>query len=310
MNTQAPHASAPARSLSQAALLLGVLAAALPAMAGKNDAIAVSSTAVTGYTRATEGDGKPRPETYIFMEGVHLAGNTRDKSEERMTFEEITRTLAVSLAKQSYYPTRDMANANLLIRVYWGTTMIYEDPERDQNIERLNSALSGMQDAAAAGTAGDTLALRSAINDNIATANNVEGAIERNARLLGYKTSLLKEEKNFFASTTEQTMRSELNEERYFVVLMAYDYQLIRTEKKPKLLWVTRLSIRSPGNNFTEALPALAIAGGDVFGQNLEDMKRIKVRDLPGGEVKLHELKVLGTAEGAPSGKTDASVGK
>ena len=99
------------------------------------------------------------------------------------------------------------------------------------------------------------------------------------------------------ASVQEQTMRMELAEERYFVVLMAYDYQFMKREKKPKLAWVTRLSIRGPGNNFTEALPALALAGAEVYGRNLDSLERIKVRDLPGGEVIMGDLKVIGVEE-------------
>jgi hypothetical protein len=291
------QAPAPARHLSIVILLLGVMCAAIPATAGNNDAIAISANAIPEYVRPLDANGRPRAETYAFTEGVHIQGDTKDRSEERMTFDEITRTLAGTLAKQNYYPATDVTSVNLLIRVYWGTTRIYEDPQRDQNIERLSTARANMQASADAGTPIDLAEMRSAQDDSAYAANSTAGAIERNARLLGYKLSLLKEEKNTMASVREQTMRMELAEERYFVVLMAYDYQLIRREKKPKLLWVTRLSIRGPGNNFTEAMPALAIAGGDIFGQNLEGMKRIKVRDLPGGTVKLHELQVLGTAD-------------
>lgn len=280
-----------------AAWCLGLLLSTVALMAGKNDAIVISSTAGPDYQRPLDAKGKPAPETYVFMEGVHLEGGTRDKSEERMTYEEITRTLAVNLARQNYFPTKDVAAANLLIRVYWGTTLIYEDPQRDQNIAALNTAMANAQSQMESGGLVDATELKQAVNDNALAASGVEGAIERNARLLGYKRSLLKEEKNLVASIAEQTMRMELAEERYFVVLMAYDFQFMRKEKKPKLLWITRLSIRSPGNNFTEALPALAIAGSDVFGQNLTDMKRIKLRDLPGGEVIMGDLKVIGVEE-------------
>ncbi len=279
------------------AVVLGILIATGRLIAGKNDAIVISSTAAPDYQRPLDAKGKPVPESYVFMEGVHLEGGTRDRSEERMTYEEITRTLAVSLSKQSYLPTKDVAGANLLIRVFWGTTLIYEDPQRDQNIAALNTAMANAQSQMESGGQVDTTELKQAINDNALAANGVEGAIERNARLLGYKRSLLKEEKNMMASIAEQTMRMELSEERYFVVLMAYDFQFMRKEKKPKLLWITRLSIRTPGNNFTEALPALAVAGSEVYGRNLDGLERIKVRDLSGGEVILGDLKVIGVEE-------------
>jgi hypothetical protein len=129
--------------------------------------------------------------------------------------------------------------------------------------------------------------------------------MERNAALLGYRRSLEKERTKALPSTQELTMSVELNEERYFVVLMAYDYQFMRREKKPKLLWVTRLSMRSPGNNFTEALPALAFAGADVYGKSLDGLQRVRVNDRE-VEVKMEDFKVLGTVEDkaeAPKGK-------
>jgi hypothetical protein len=289
--------SAPVCYRRLVSVLLGLLLPAGSLLAGKNDAIAISSTAAPGYVRPLDEKGKPVPETYVFMEGIHLEGGTRDRSEERMTYEEITRTLAVNLARQNYFPTRDVSAAQALIRVYWGTTQIYEDPQRDQNLAALNSAMANAQSQMESGGQVDTTELKQAINDNALAADGVEGAIERNARLLGYKRSLLKEEKNMMASVAEQTMRMELSEERYFVVLMAYDFQFMKREKKPKLLWVTRLSIRTPGNNFTEALPALAVAGAEVYGRNLDGLERIKVRDLPGGEVILGDLKVIGVEE-------------
>ncbi|RXK56504.1 hypothetical protein ESB00_11745 [Oleiharenicola lentus] len=289
--------SAPVCYRRLVSVLLGLLLPAGSLLAGKNDAIAICSTAAPGYVRPLDEKGKPVPETYVFMEGIHLEGGTRDRSEERMTYEEITRTLAVNLARQNYFPTRDVSAAQALIRVYWGTTQIYEDPQRDQNLAALNSAMANAQSQMESGGQVDTTELKQAINDNALAADGVEGAIERNARLLGYKRSLLKEEKNMMASVAEQTMRMELSEERYFVVLMAYDFQFMKREKKPKLLWVTRLSIRTPGNNFTEALPALAVAGAEVYGRNLDGLERIKVRDLPGGEVILGDLKVIGVEE-------------
>lgn len=67
----------------------------------------------------------------------------------------------------------------------------------------------------------------------------------------------------------------------------------MRREKKPKLLWVTRLSMRGPGNNFTEALPALALAGAEVYGRSLPDLQRVRVNERK-VEVIMSDLKVLG----------------
>jgi hypothetical protein len=291
------------------ALICAFAMSGVTTRAGKNDAVVISSTAAADYVRPTDEKGKPVPQSYVFMEGKYLGGGTVDNSEARMTFDEITRILATNLAKQNYLPTKDVASASLLIRIFWGTTLIYEDPQRDQNIAAINTAMSNMQTATAEGGVADPGELKMALGESEGgSMGGVEGAIARNAALLGYKRTLDKEGRRMVASVEEQTMRMELAEERYFVVLMAYDYQFMKREKKPKLAWVTRLSIRGPGNNFTEALPALALAGAEVYGRNLDSLERIKVRDLPGGEVILGELKVLGAVEkkpDEPAQKTD-----
>jgi hypothetical protein len=265
-------------------------------IAGRNDAIAISATAVSDYIRPVGTDGKLAPQTYVFMEGEYMSAPTVDRSLERATFADITRVLAVNLMAQEYYPTKDVGAADLLIRVVWGATTVYEDPQRDQNIEAMNSAIAGAQQVEEGGFV-DVGGLKSLLSEGNLERNNVEAAIARNAALLGYRRSLDRLSGKFIADPEELMLRTELNEERYFVILLAYDYQVMRREKKSKLLWITRLSIRGPGNNFKEALPALALAGAQAYGRDLADLERIKVRDLPDGKVTLGDLKVLGVAE-------------
>jgi hypothetical protein len=104
--------------------------------------------------------------------------------------------------------------------------------------------------------------------------------------------TLRKEGERMFSSEDEITMRSELLEERYFVILMAYDYQLLKKEKKSKLLWVTRMSVRAPGNNFSEAMPGMARIAADFFGQQHNDIARMQTK-LREGKVDIGELKVV-----------------
>ncbi len=275
-------------------LIIVIAAVVLPGAWGGSDAIALSATSAPGYVRPTDAQGQARPETYVFAEGAHLGGMTADGSQSRHTFEDVTRVLAVNLAKQSYYPTKDVPAADLLIRVFWGTTTIAEDPEREQALARQQAALADYISVAARNEGdADPGALNEA-KDRLASAqDNAMAAVDRNALLLGYRRNLDKERAKPMPTPAEVAMSVELNEERYFVVLMAYDYQFMRREKKPKLLWVTRLSMRSPGNNFTEALPALAFAGADVYGKSLDGLQRVRVNDRD-VEVKMGELQVLG----------------
>jgi hypothetical protein len=257
-------------------------------------AIAASATAGSDYARARDAQGKVLPESYVFAEGRYFSGVTHDGSLERMTFPQVTRILAPSLAKQSYFPAANVQSADLVIMVHWGVTEVFEDPMKDLHQDDLNNAVSNYNASIAASGTADPSALNMALSDRESAQNSTLSAINRNATLLGYSRALAKERKLAMPTTEERTMMEELAEERYFVVLFAYDNHSRQKNKKPRLLWVTRLSVRSPGTNFSEALPALAQVGAGVFGQQHDDLMRVDT-PLRQGKVTLGDLEVLGT---------------
>jgi hypothetical protein len=276
-------------------LLLGfatVLAGLLPAA---DASIAASATAGSDYVRRRDAKDALQPETYVFAEGKFFSGNTQDGSLARMKLADITKTLATSLAKQNYFPADNIESAQLLIMVHWGTTDIYEDPMKDINLQAAQDALSAFNAAQEAGGTADPTALNQATSALNMGQQSQLAAINRNAVLLGYARSLEKERREMVTTNAEITMANELAEERYFVILMAYDNQVRLKDRKSKPLWITRLSVRSPGNNFTEALPALARVGADIFGQQHDNLVRVRT-PMHRGSVKLGELEVLGTA--------------
>ncbi len=76
---------------------------------------------------------------------------------------------------------------------------------------------------------------------------------------------------------------------------MAYDFQLLAKEKKHKLLWETRFSIRQRGSNFDEQLEAMTKYASKYFGQDSHGLQR---KSMPFGTVRLDELKILGDVPG------------
>src|SRR6478736_9689 len=113
----------------------------------------------------------------------------------------------------------------------------------------------------------------------------------QNARMLGFDS--------WWAATARYVgtpfpwrndMLEELEERRYFVVLMVYDFQLLLREKKPKLLWETRFSIPEWGHEFDHALPAMALQAARYFGRDSHGL----VLKPPAGSVTLDELKIIG----------------
>ena len=262
--------------------------------------VAANASAISEYVRPVNEAGEPRPEGYVFAEGQFFEGSSVDRGIERTAFADLTRVLASSLAKQNYFPSPEVDSAQLIIMVHWGTTTVYEDPNEIETAANLHSAAAAYQEAYAAnGGMADTSALNAALMNAEMDSQLRAGTEARNAALLGYRSALAKESRNIMMSSVEMGMRFELAEERYFVILMAYDNVARMKEHKSKLLWVTRLSIRSLGNDFTEALGKLANVGSQVFGKQVDDLLRVT----PGeniGSVTLGELKVLGIADDPP----------
>jgi hypothetical protein len=86
----------------------------------------------------------------------------------------------------------------------------------------------------------------------------------------------------------------EIEDNRYFVVLMAYDFQMLWRDKKHKLLWETRFSLRQRHNEFDKGLEGMARAASAYFGQNSAGLIH---RPVPVGHVDIGPLKDLGAPE-------------
>lgn len=54
---------------------------------------------------------------------------------------------------------------------------------------------------------------------------------------------------------------------------MAYDNPALKMEHKSRMLWATRLSVLSPGNNFPETRPTLAGVGVGVLAASRANWK-------------------------------------
>lgn len=276
-----------------------LVAGATPLRVVAGEFVVVSATAAPDYHRPEPGK---RTETYIFSAGKHFAGSTRDVGEENLPFMSMATMLATGLAKQSYFPAKDPALADLLIVVHWGATQVFDDPEKQFTQERLNAAGAAYAAATADGGFADPTELNQARQARGAAVSAQEWSIAQNADLLGFTAALAKEQANMVATMDEITMRSELAEERYFVVMMAYDYQVLKKEKKHKLLWVSRMSVRSPGNTFATILPAMVRVAAPSFGLQKDGLTRVqtKVRE---GNVDVGDLKVVESGVAAPKAK-------
>lgn len=249
---------------------------------------AVYSRASKGYARAQKPDGSFQAETYVLKEGGNFGGPRVDPTMDALRFEDVSPVIERSLVAQNYVASLDPATTQLLIVVYWGTTITPEDTspqstrESSQLIEKANS-LHGTDPRREA-------AYRAEAAAYLPREARIDGQIDaKSANILGYTDEIFRTSPN---DPRMNTLRDEIEEDRYYVVLLAYDYGAARYQRVHKLLWETRFSIPERGNDFEKSFPLMAWIAAKYFGQDSHGLVHHNLAD---GHVEVGEPKSLGT---------------
>jgi hypothetical protein len=284
------------------------LAVAGRADEGVNGITAVSSKVSKDYVRQKLPDGSFQSETYAFGEGGKWEGEIKDLTIDKLRFVDVAHVIAVPLAERKYIPAQDPNKTNLLIMLYWGTTAVPEPYSTSVAYQQFNDAAqnlakytvtlpSGRQVTGAGPMADAALDQWSAAAHMLMMVNHQRDRTDfSNALMLGYDSPGLigTERGNYVRGTAWAVDRNDLyddiEENRYFVVLMAYDFPLLWKQKKHKLLWETRFSIRERSNQFDKALPAMARYASKYFGESSDGLVRER---FPQGDVKVGTPSVI-----------------
>jgi hypothetical protein len=261
---------------------------------------AVASKVATDYVRAKMPDGSFVPEAYSFGKGGNWGGEIKDLTIDKLTFLDVAHVIAPALARQKYTPGTDPAKVKLLVMLYWGTTAVPPPYDQDTAYHNYNAALEEYRLLIAQGggkLSNDQASIGGSLideaNDVLSAGlhqldieNHIRDRIDfKNAEMLGYDVSGLigTEQGNYLKHTALRTERNdevdEIEDNRYFVVLMAYDFQLLWRQKKHKLLWETRFSINQKHNEFDKTLPAMAEYAEKYFGQPSNGLVRKRLLD-------------------------------
>ncbi|HEY4989290.1 MAG TPA: hypothetical protein VII09_05750 [Opitutaceae bacterium] len=279
---------------------------------GGNDITAVSGKTSPDYVRLRLASGAFPVELYSFGEGGHFGGPMHDASIDPLKFMDVARVIAPPLADQNYLPGKDPATVKLLIMVYWGLTDVpppIEDSVAHSQFSAAQVNLSTALSAAASASGKDKAALEHVVDAAMAQMsgatvmlNMVNRQNDRadfaNAKMLGYDSEgVIGTEYGSYVKGTPLEVRrddmvAEIEENRYFVVLMAYDFQILWKQKKHKLLWETRFSIRQRHHNFDKDLPSMAQYASQYFGQ---DSHGLIHKEIPQGRVDIGDVKSLGS---------------
>jgi hypothetical protein len=273
---------------------------------------AVSGRVSPDYVRTKLADGSFQPETYAFGKGGYWSGNRKDDTIDKMGFMDVATIIAGPLQKQKYIPAKDPKATKLMIMVYWGTTRAPEHAsdsngykelaDANQTLNQLwpehlqhdlygNSKLPPANDLAAWRAFDEQSTAIAMVQAENRMRDNED---RRNATMLGYDSwwdATYNAQNGTPLEVRKQDMINELEGDRYFVVLMAYDFQLMWKQKKTKLLWETRFSISEHKNQFDKQLESMALEASRYFGQ---DSGGLTHASLPEGRVELGDVRSLG----------------
>jgi len=287
------------------------------------DIITVYSSVNPIYRRDVQPDGSFRRETYAFGEGGYQGSPQKDFTIDGLSFMDVAHIIAQPLALQNYLPCdpKDPNHTDLLIMVYWGTTTGTDRASSSPEYQiaqgfvpppmppmppppdgtggtamasdpSTSGRASLFAQAAAIKAANDGAQQLSSLMTGMANRQRDRQNSE-NAAILGYAEEM-KRVDGYVMTAFEQQRRDivdEVEESRYYVVLLAYDFQTLLKHKERKLLWQTRYSIPERRNDFGKQLAAMIQSASRYFGQDSHGLLR---KPLPATTVTLGELKTLG----------------
>ncbi len=297
--------------------LLLALAVGLPLHAKKLK-VSIYSDAASGYKRSYHADGSPVVEYYALAYGGLLEGTAFGPTQKEEDFPDVAGVIGDKLAEEGYLFAENFEQADHMLVIHWGATNTLPGALGPQGNGQADQAINDMARARLAGSfgsiesAGDGTAAGAAnaraLNAQIQSDAQSEFVnalllneiynrerdrrVARTAGMLGYTDALISA--NMIAGSMGSFMQyeltSELEDPRYYVVIIAYDFDDMVKHRKRTLRWVTRASIRVQGNDFMDKLDEIVAQAGNYYGR---DTKRLIRRYQ--GEVEIGELQVVGT---------------
>ena len=301
--------------------ILPILAASLSLRA--EEMTVAFSTASQDYLARQGTDAETKQETYIFVKGEFFGGRVVDKGLQTMSFQDLARNLSGFLRKKSYTPARQIDTADLMLVVHWGATigndkdheLINKDLERSRDLIvqqaemlRIENDPPPLPDGEVAGLpTNSSMAIKSQLDFEFAHAatgelgNEIKG--QSTSAMLGFTKDLQREARRAMVSEKTKTLMAMMEEDRYFIIVMAYDLARFREDRRLVRLWTSRMSIRSAGVNFATAVQRMGDAGSHIFGTTQPEVRFTKRNKIVREEIVIGDPIVIGTEPPEESGQ-------
>ena len=253
----------------------------------KANRIAVKAQASEIYLIDRAQDASKKIQTYHLLKGKYFGGNVADRNMESVTFMEMAQEIANNLRRQNFISASDVDEGDLLIMIHYGSTNVRDDlhdilGSNSTYFPEFNEQWSGPL-------------YRYELSQNLGPQFRSAGAFSRLRLQERYFISSLLGMEEVFSwkidSYKAHILKGLINERRYFFVLTAFDFPLLRTGEK-KVVWSTRYSVRSIGQPFDQAVKELNAVAGHFFGKNLKGLNHKRATDK--SLVQLGEIEVIG----------------
>lgn len=256
--------------------------------------VIIKAEASADYQDRQGSNGKGKPIRYHFVEGKFFKGHTNDNSLLNVNFYEIAENLASHLSQHHYVPTGDTKGNDVMLLVNWGVTAVedsFEDfhgIDSDDEYDQLFGSPVASENAE-----GET----EVTFDASSSPNWGAVGVQSNSRMLGFWETM---HDGSLMPSEHHEFQMLLKEERYFIVVIAFDNKkFLKGEKE--ILWTTRFSMRASGKPFRQAYAELTATASDYFGKNIRGLTNKRSDDQ--SKVKMGDIQVLDTMEQKEGGK-------
>jgi hypothetical protein len=221
------------------------------------------NTEVTPYGSLLRQPTAQSPAYYIAHDGGFKPMGDVVGGEHPPTPEVMERAMTRALAVNGYFPsTKPEERPSLVILYFWGS-----HNRMDQEMEGRFPALAAKHRLERAMLVGGRL------------------QVEKTARTLEWGESLTDRTPEY------EYLRDQSNDDLYFVVASAYDYNAL-AHKERKLVWRTTMTVNAKGVAMQESLGPLIATAAPYFGREMKE-PQIASRRISRWGVQIGESKVI-----------------
>jgi hypothetical protein len=219
------------------------------------------------------------------------------------------------LQQQNYHYAQTKEQAKLLLVLNWGATISYNNSNYTHAVQKLSKEVALLSERKMYLPTEELQKTQVAVDAMVENLlrlkmeNQARDAINLpNAKVLGYLDAINDSDgiqRWAGGGDAYKDLLADIEEPRYYIVISAYDFPELAKNGKKKLLWQTRVSVRSAGNSFDVSFVPMLKSASVYFGRDSGKLVREEQKK---AKVELGDLKFLGEAKDQP--ETKPEIGK